>query len=132
MCFGSKLLLQLPLLNFRIPNRNSFVYTGHYECIFESKVSINKQQANVTCCQKAVSGIKQYDDYQVASNLWRQVDGSYEMVTDTSAWVLDEPVIFRVEKADIKEVDHSRNIGFESCQLTNDEGIFCQTEFMLS
>ena len=85
----------------------------------------------MTCCQKQISEIKEYDDYQVASKLWRKVDGVYEMVTDTSAWVLDEPIIFRVEKADIKEVYHSRNVGFQSCQLTNNEGIFLQISCIL-
>ena len=83
----------------------------------------------MTCCQQAVSAIKEYDDYQVSSNLWRKVDGSYEVVMDTSAWVLDEPIIFRVEKADIKKFYHKRNIGFQSCQLANNEGTFHEFDF---
>ena len=107
----------------RIPGRNSFIQTGHYECIYEDQVNINTPNANISCCRQSNSHIVEHTSFVVQPQLWRRdKDGSYQLITDSSSWIVDEPIILRLTKSDYSDIRNYQYLGFESCLLVNHQG----------
>jgi len=108
---------------WKIPGRNSFIQTGHYECIYEDQVNINTPNANISCCRQSTSHIVEHTSFVVQPQLWRRdKDGSYQLITDSSSWIVDEPIILRLTKSDYSDIRNYQYLGFESCLLVNHQG----------
>lgn len=113
---------------FRIPGRNSFILTGHYECIYEDQVNINTRNANVSCCRQPTSHITEHTSFVIQPQLWRQdKDASYQLITDSSSWILDEPIILRITKSEYSDIKNYQYLGFDSCLLVNHQGNDCDS-----
>ena len=121
----SKFFFLKKLIVLRIPGRNSFIPVGHYECIYENQISINKPKAEISCCAQSSAHIVRQNSFNVNPQLWRKDENNaYEMVTDSTSWIIDEPIILRLIKSDYTNNEHYQHLGFESCLLVNHEGKF--------
>ena len=118
-----------------------YVHVGHYECIYENKISVTENRANISCCIALQTLISQQNVFSVEPQLWRETkDSNFELITgkeailsfstymvpllDSSSWTIDEPVILRLEKNDYKKVPFLDNsqLYFQTCTLTNSQG----------
>ena len=78
-----------------------------------------------TCCRKSWSRIYGKENIIVKPVLWKlnEADGSYEQLLDPTSWVVNEPVIVKLDVSDIfkREIDSDFSLQLKTCSLTDSE-----------
>lgn len=112
---------------WKLPKIDRFVQVGKYECIYQSKTNINPASIMSTCCRKSWSRIYGKENIIVKPVLWKlnQADGSYEQLLDPTSWVVNEPVIVKLDVSDIfkREIDSDFSLKLKTCSLTDSEDL---------
>ena len=129
------------IASFKSGNTSAFISKGSTDMIvirlspchgqsfmdpcYKSKTNINPASLMSTCCRKSWSRIYGKENIIVKPVLWKlnEADGSYEQLLDPTSWVVNEPVIVKLDVSDIfkREIDSDFSLKLKTCSLTDSE-----------